>query len=122
MRAPLFAIQSYYSLLRGPVSIDRWCQAAVELGYETVALCDINSLAGAVEFFQTATAAGLDPILGAQILTDQAHLILLVESEQGYSNLCSIVSAQNLDPDFNLIDQLDVHHQGLIAMGGQLRW
>jgi len=119
MRAPLFAIQSYYSLLRGPVSIDRWCQAAVELGYESVALCDINSLAGAVEFFQTAQAAGLDPILGAQILTNQAHLILLVESQQGYSNLCSIVSAQNLDPDFNLTDQLAAHHQGLIAMGGQ---
>ena len=119
MRAPLFAIQSYYSLLRGPVSIARWCQGAVDLGYESVALCDINSLAGAVEFFQTAQAAGLHPILGVQILTEQTHLILLAESQQGYSNLCSIVSAQNLDPDFNLIDQLTTHHQGLIAMGAQ---
>jgi len=119
MRAPLFAIQSYYSLLRGPVSIARWCQAAVDLGYESVALADINSLAGAVEFFQTAHAAGLHPILGVQILTDQVHLILLAESQQGYSNLCSIVSAQNLDPDFNLKNQLATHHQGLIAMGAQ---
>ncbi|MCF7975361.1 MAG: PHP domain-containing protein [Phycisphaerae bacterium] len=119
MRAPLFAIQSYYSLLRGPVSIDRWCQAAVDLGYESVALADVNSLAGAVEFFQTAHTAGLHPILGVQILTDQAHLILLAESDQGYSNLCSIVSAQNLDPNFNLPDQLAAHHEGLIAMGAQ---
>ncbi len=119
MRAPLFAIQSYYSLLRSPVSIARWCQAALELGYESLALCDINSLAGAVEFFQTAQAAGLHPILGVQILTDQAHLILLAESELGYSNLCSIVSAQNLDPDFNLIDQITTQHQGLIAISAQ---
>ena len=116
MRAPLLTIRSYYSLLQAPVSIARWCQAALEYGYETVALADINSLAGAVEFFKVAHALGLAPILGAELLTDTEQLTLLVENEAGYRSLCRLISARNLDPDFQLIEAVRLDHEGLFCL------
>ncbi len=116
MRIPLIAIKSYYSLLRASVSIERWCQAALDQGYDTVALADTNSLSGAVEFYQTAQAMGLYPILGAEILTDTEQVTFLVKNERGYQTLCALVSARHLDPRFDLIARLQQAHDGLIAL------
>ena len=119
LRAPLLTIRTYYSLLQASVSIQRWCQAAQAYGYETLALADINSLAGAVEFFKIAHDLGLNPILGAELQTDTEQATLLVENEAGYRNLCRLVSGVNLDPNFSLIEAVRLDHEGLICLCSQ---
>ena len=116
MRTPLLTIKSYYSLLRASVSMRRWCEAALGLGYDTVALADTNSLAGAVDFFKTARELEVCPILGAEILTAREQVLFLVKTEQGYQNLCRLISARHLDAHFDLIALLPQVCQGLICI------
>ena len=44
MRIAALTCRSYYSLLRGAVSVARWVEKAAEYGYETLALADVNSM------------------------------------------------------------------------------
>ena len=61
---------------------------------EALALTDHDAVYGAVRFVEAAQAAGIQPILGAEMtLPDGAHLTLLVENEIGWGNLCPLISA-----------------------------
>ena len=84
---------SAFSFLDGASLPDELVPAALELGYETVALTDHNSVSGSMEFAVSAKALGLRPIHGAEIdLDDGRHLTLLVADAHGWSNLCRILT------------------------------
>src|SRR5437764_1752202 len=84
---------SAFSFLDGASLPDELAAAAVDLGYGAMALTDHNSVSGSMEFAVCARALGLRPIHGAEIdLEDGRHLTLLVESAQGWSNLCRILT------------------------------
>ena len=66
---------------------------AKELGYPALALTDHDNLCGAMHFAQVARSVGVRAITGAEVtLKDGSHLTLLAETQQGYSNLCNILS------------------------------
>ena len=84
---------SAFSFLDGASLPDEIVPAALELGYEAVALTDHNSVSGSMEFAVSARALGLRPIHGAEIdLSDGRHLTLLVEDAGGWSSLCRILT------------------------------
>jgi error-prone DNA polymerase len=84
---------SAFSFLDGASLPEELVATALELGYETVALTDHNSVSGSMEFAVSARALGLRPIHGAEIdLDDGRHLTLLVEDAGGWSNLCRILT------------------------------
>ncbi len=114
---------SYYSLLDGTIPVEELVQHAVELGYRHLALTDHNSLAGAVEFFRQASEAGLHPIIGAEVeLTNQTRLVLLVQNEIGYRNLCTILTTGHLRGGhlkFQLhLEDIARYRPGLIVLSG----
>ena len=75
---------SAFSFLDGASLPDELAGAAVELGYEAVALTDHNSVSGSMEFAQAAGALGLRAIHGAEVdLDDGRHVTLLVEDARG---------------------------------------
>jgi DNA polymerase III alpha subunit len=111
--------RSYYSLLRGSVSVQRWVRKAKEYGYGAMALADVNSLCGAVDFYKAAEQANIKAILGVEILTDSQRAILLAEDRAGYRNLCRIITARNLCPNFDLTEQLKCNHQGILCICDQ---
>ena len=84
---------SAFSFLDGASLPDELVPAALELGYDTLALTDHNSVSGSMEFAVSARALGLRPIHGAEIdLEDGRHITLLVEDATGWSNLCRILT------------------------------
>jgi error-prone DNA polymerase len=84
---------SAFSFLDGASLPDELVPAALELGYEALALTDHNSVSGSMEFAVSARALGLRAIHGAEIdLDDGRHLVLLVEDTRGWSNLCHILT------------------------------
>jgi error-prone DNA polymerase len=84
---------SAFSFLDGASLPDELVPAALELGYDTFALTDHNTVAGSMEFAVSARALGLRPIHGAEIdLEDGRHLTLLVEDAAGWANLCRILT------------------------------
>jgi len=120
MHIAALTCRSYYSLLRGSVSVQRWIRKAKEYGYGAVALADVNSLYGAVDFYKAAEQVNSKPILGVEILTDSQRAILLAENRAGYRNLCRITTARNLCPHFDLIEQLKCNKEGIICICNQL--
>ncbi|HNQ89700.1 MAG TPA: DNA polymerase III subunit alpha [Verrucomicrobiota bacterium] len=86
------AVRSHFSFLRSTLSPTHIIQRAREEGFDAIALCDLGNLHGAVEFLTAARAAGVTPLLGAELEIDRQSLWLFVESTPGYANLCRILS------------------------------
>ncbi|HEY3342698.1 MAG TPA: error-prone DNA polymerase [Anaerolineae bacterium] len=89
---------SYFSLLDGSSSPEALVARAQELGLSALALTDHDSLAGAVRFWTAATQAGLHAVIGAEVTIGDAasHLTLLAETQQGYANLCRLLTRAHL--------------------------
>ncbi len=107
---------------------------AASLGFPAVALTDRNGLYAAMSFTAACIEKGVQPIIGAALgvarppeLGDAIDwLVLLAKDEQGYANLCKLVSAAHLDRP--LAEQphvpfakLEGLNEGLIALtaGGE---
>src|SRR5438270_12219468 len=85
---------SAYSFLDGASHPEELAARAAELGYEALALTDHDGLSGSLEFAHAAKAFGVRPITGAEVtLADGSHITLLVETPQGYANLCRLLTA-----------------------------
>jgi DNA-directed DNA polymerase III PolC len=85
---------SHYSFLDSTLSPAALVGLAKQHGLPAVALTDTGNLHGAVEFVQAAQAAGIKPILGAELTVGDQPLLLYVESARGYHNLCRLLSAK----------------------------
>jgi DNA-directed DNA polymerase III PolC len=83
---------SHYSFLDSTLSPAAIVELAKQHKMSAVALTDTGNLHGAVEFVKAAQAAGLKPILGAELRVGDQPLLLYVESARGYHNLCRLLS------------------------------
>ncbi|MGD0167845.1 MAG: error-prone DNA polymerase, partial [Gaiellaceae bacterium] len=96
LRSPSYVelhAHSAYSFLDGASQPEELAARAVELGYEALALTDHDGLYGSLEFAHAARALGLRPITGCELtLEGGSHVTVLVETRQGYSNLCRLVT------------------------------
>jgi len=122
---------SAFSFLDGASLPDELVAEAKRLGYPALALTDRNGVYGSLAFAQAAKPLDLQAITGAEVtLTDGggrggSHLILLVETPQGYANLCRLLTethlgADRLDPRLPLAS-LEAHSEGLIILSGSRR-
>ena len=98
---------SQYSLLDGAIVFDRLLKHCKQLQMDSVAVTDHGNMFGAVEFYISATAAHIKPIIGIEAyvapgsrfdkqksrISDAAyHLILLAENNIGHQNLLKLAS------------------------------
>ncbi len=85
---------SAYSFLDGASHPEELALRAAELGYEALALTDHDGVFGSLELAHAAKLAGVRAITGAEVtLVGGSHVTLLVESSQGYANLCRLLTA-----------------------------
>jgi DNA-directed DNA polymerase III PolC len=85
-------LHSHYSFLDSTLSIPAIVELAQRQHLPAVALTDKNNLHGAVEFAQATLAAGIKPIIGAELNWHGHRLCLYVQNQTGYANLCRILS------------------------------
>ena len=96
---------------------------AAALGLAAIALTDRDGLYGVVRFASRARTRGIDAIVGSELtFSGGARIVLLVEDERGYANLCELVSLAQLrgskgDARLELAD-LTGRSDGLIALSG----
>ncbi len=91
---------SNYSFQEGASSVEELLVRAQELGHRALALTDHDNLCGAMHFAQVASTVGMQAITGAEVtLKDGSHLTLLAETQQGYSNLCNLLSYSHIASD-----------------------
>lgn len=131
---------TYFSLLDGAQSIKDLVNGAKRNEMSAVALTDHGVMFGAYDFYKTAKAAGIKPIIGCEIyivsegsrytreaINDPSgkrkvyhHLILLAKNETGYRNLMKLVSKGHTEgfyykPRIDL-ELLREHRDGIIAL------
>ncbi|MHB1033628.1 MAG: DNA polymerase III subunit alpha [Pirellulales bacterium] len=128
---------SHYSLLDGAGPIDKLIDRAKALGMNALALTDHGNLHGALQFYQKAKAAGINPIIGYEAYIAPAdrrqkeaagmkeasfHLTLLAQNRVGFQNLVKLASAAYLEGFYfkPRIDKhlLAEHHEGLVCLSG----
>ncbi|MGR8947151.1 MAG: DNA polymerase III subunit alpha [Gammaproteobacteria bacterium] len=91
-------LHSEYSLVDGIVRIPQLIEKAKALGQPAVAITDQSNLFCVVKFFRAAIAAGIKPIIGAEVwvLSDAAdsksRLILLCKNLEGYRQLARLIT------------------------------
>ena len=100
-------VHTEYSLLDGACRIGELCRSAKELGMKALAITDHGVMYGVVDFYEACLKEGIKPVIGCEVYTaarsrfdrdpvidsKYGHLILLAETDEGYSNLIKIVSA-----------------------------
>src|SRR3989339_1308916 len=139
-------LHTQYSLLDGAIRLQDLFEKAKEFGMTAVAQTDHGNMFGAIDFYTTAKKYGIKPILGCEVyftpgsrfdksnqeraataasVDDEEtshkinHLVLLCKNNQGYQNLCKLVSLGYLEgfyykPRVDL-ELLSKYSEGLIA-------
>ncbi|MBP9765173.1 DNA polymerase III subunit alpha [Candidatus Babeliales bacterium] len=132
-------VHTEYSLLDGAITLPKLVEHAQKQGAKALAMTDHGNIFGAVKFFQLCKKAGIKPILGMEAymaenvherIVDKKyyHLIILVQNEIGYRNLCKLIAFSYKEGfyfkpriDYNILAQ---HSEGLIVtsacLGGHI--
>jgi DNA polymerase III subunit alpha len=93
-------LHTEFSVVDGTNRIEEIVKAAAQDGQPALAITDLNNLFGAIKFYKEARAAGVKPVVGCEVVVqgfgkDASHLarmVLLVQSRQGYLNLCELLA------------------------------
>jgi DNA polymerase-3 subunit alpha len=127
-------VHSHYSLLEAIPKLDALIEAAKADGQQALALTDLGSMYGSIEFYKECTKAGIKPIIGVdffvaartrrdmEMKTDERHsrLVLLAKDEAGYHNLIRLVSLSYIEGFFDRprIDRelIATYATGLVAI------
>ena len=80
-------------------------ERSAKLGFPAVGIADRNGLYAAMAFTEACTGKGIQPIVGAMLAVARPPeagsgidwLVLLAKDDEGYSNLCHLVSSAHLD-------------------------
>ncbi|MGH7156568.1 MAG: DNA polymerase III subunit alpha [Candidatus Saccharimonadales bacterium] len=125
-----------YSLLDGLTKVPALIDRVKALGMDAVAITDHGTMSGVIEFYRTANAANVKPIIGMEAYvalrshTDKDpvkdrqfyHLTILAMNNEGYENLMRLSTIANLDGfyyrpriDRELIEKFN---EGLIVLSG----
>ena len=126
---------SGFSFLDGASHPDELATAAAEQGHEALAITDHDGVWGAMEFAQAAAPLGLRPIVGAELTVQKAarrfHLTLLVESVEGWRNLCLLLTEAHAGtrpvpgrealPPALPLESLERRAAGLVCLSGCAR-
>ncbi len=134
-------VHSAFSLSEGALPIKKLLDLVTQNQMPAVAITDTNNLFGALEFSETASDAGIQPIIGCTFkvsfadegATPQAaskaphlyNLALLAKDKTGYEGLMKLTSKAFLktpeteEPHISIAD-LKQYHRGIICLtGGQ---
>lgn len=123
-------MHSEYSLVDGIVRFKDLVKRALEEKMPALAMTDRMNLFGLVKFYQKLCAAGIKPIIGADLIIkeeDQFYLAtVLCKNEIGYANLRELISLGYLEGQVKGVptisrDQLLAHKAGFIVLSGAMQ-
>lgn len=123
-------LHSQYSILDGAIRFEELFPALERMGMKAVALTDHGNMFGAIEFYVSAKEHGIKPIIGCEVYVapksrfekggEPHHLVLLALNNQGYRNLCHLVSLAYLEGFYQKprIDHelLETYQEGLVVL------
>ena len=123
-------IHTQYSICEGAIKIDSLKNFCKERKVQSVGLSDTSNLCGALEFAESISKAGTQPIIGTQInfkLEDTIGLISLIAlNEKGYKKIIELSSKSYLENNTHLGTHVDItdlykNGEGLLILSGSIQ-
>jgi DNA polymerase-3 subunit alpha len=120
-------LHTAYSLAESTLRIKDLVGLIAADGQPAAAITDTNNMFGALEFAQTLASAGIQPIMGAQMMFGDAQgrgeMVLLAQTATGYRNLSILLSRTLLTADVSgdaicPIADLETYGDGLLLLSG----
>jgi DNA polymerase-3 subunit alpha len=135
-------VHSAYSLLEGALQLETILKLAAADNQPALGIADTGNLFGALEFSEKASKKGIQPLIGVELAIDfaaaeervserghvawsgKSSVVLLAQSEIGFSNLSRLVSKSYLEGDGSgtaraKLDWLDPERlDGIICLSG----
>src|SRR5262249_3303426 len=111
---------THYSLLTAPNSPRELCEEAARRGHDHLVLADSNGLYGLWPFAQEAARARLRAVFGCELVHRGRRVVAIARDDVGYGSLCELISARQLDADFDLPRAAARHAAGLWFVCGDL--
>ena len=94
---------SVYSKMRGTISLKELIGLAQSHQAESLALTDVNTVRGFINFVHSAQDRNIAPIAGVNLITNIDEVVILAENHAGYENMCRVITECYTDPDLSLI-------------------
>ena len=131
-------VHTEYSLLDGACRIRDLVRRAKALGQTALAITDHGVMYGVIDFYKACLDEGIKPIIGCEVYmaprsrfdrmhqldAEARHLVLLCRNEEGYRNLCALVSRGYTEGFYNRpridMELLRLHAEGLICLSACL--
>ena len=118
--------QSAFSFLDATPLPEDLAAEAARLEQPAIALVDRDGMYGAPRFYRACTRLGLTPLVGAEVTLDGGgRLPLLVEDQEGYKNLCQLLTRMKMRAPKGegaaSLDDLAEHAAGLVCLTGGVR-
>ncbi|HJP03709.1 MAG: DNA polymerase III subunit alpha [Gammaproteobacteria bacterium] len=124
-------VHSEYSLVDSIVRLPALVEGAASTGQAAIAVTDQGNMFGLVKFFKAALAAGVKPVVGADVMVSTPHtkagyarLVLLCKDAAGYLNLKQLITRSYVEGQHNGIPVIaeswleGPEVAGLIALSG----
>ena len=114
---------SNYSFLEGIIEIPELVSFARRCSAPYVALTDKNGMYGLTRFAKEAEEAGIKPVLGSYIddpANSSEFVLLLAKNNDGYSELCKIITSRKLNENFSLEEMLGKISPNLFVLTSSL--
>ena len=121
-------LHTEFSLVDGLIRIKPLIKQTVAAGMPAVAVTDMSNLFAAIKFYKAAHAAGIKPIIGAELWVrreqaESARLVVLCQNLNGYHNLARLISrgyreGQQRGVPIVAYEWLKESTDGLIALSG----
>ena len=86
-------VKSAFSFLHAGSSPEDLVKQARNIHCPALALTDKNGIYGAVRFLKACKSQGIQGIIGSEVTVENSPVVLLVQNETGYANLCHILTA-----------------------------
>jgi DNA-directed DNA polymerase III PolC len=113
--APLHC-HSNFSLLYGTISPKQLIEKAKQYGLKALALTDTDAMYGLVEFYRLARENGIKPLPGAVLTTVCGDLVCLAETNEGYKNLCRLITKRKLGGEHLRPEMMEGFANDLLAL------
>ena len=107
---------SVYSKMRGTISLKELIDLAQSHQAGSLALTDVNTVRGFINFVHSAQDRNIAPIAGVNLITNIDEVVILAENHAGYENMCRVITECYTDPDRSAADILRQRSSGLFVL------
>ena len=112
-------VHTNYSLMEGTIRIEELIVACKKNNIQSIAVTDTNAMNGLIQFAKKAIEEKINPIVGTCITEpndENKYVVFLAKNNEGYSDICRIITQRKLNDDFSIINIIKQTWQNLFLI------